>query len=100
VTIAGNPFTLTQAGACVATIKPQWYEAGRGPDEFPIAVTADATCSWKSASTVSWVTVAEGATGIGNGTVRLVVQPNSGPTRSVTLTIAGQPFELRQFGSQ
>jgi hypothetical protein len=46
------------------------------------------------------VTVAEGATGTGNGTVRLLVQPNSGPTRSVTLTIAGQPFDLRQFGSQ
>jgi hypothetical protein len=100
VTIAGNPFTLTQEGPCVATIKPQWYDAGRGPDDILIAVTIDAACSWKAASTVPWVTVAEGATGTGSGTVRLVVQPNSGPTRSVTLTIAGQQFDLRQFGSQ
>jgi hypothetical protein len=100
VTIAGNAFTLTQEGPCVATIKPRWYDAGRGPDDISIAVTADAACSWRAASTVSWVTVAEGATGTGNGTVRLLVQPNSGPTRSVTLTIAGQPFDLRQFGSQ
>jgi hypothetical protein len=44
------------------------------------------------------VSVAEGATGSGNGMVRLLVQPNSGAPRSVTLTIAGQPFELRQEG--
>jgi hypothetical protein len=100
VTIAGSPFTLTQDGACVATLKPTWYEAGRGPDTIPIAVTIDAACSWTAASTVSWVTVADGATAIGSGTVRLEVQPNSGPERSVTLTIAGQPFNLRQFGSQ
>jgi all-beta uncharacterized protein len=100
VTVAGNPLTLTQEGPCVATIKPRWYDAGRGPDDILISVTADAACSWKAASTVPWVTVTDGATGTGNGTVRLLVQPNSGPARSVTLTIAGQPFDLRQFGSQ
>ena len=100
VTIAGNPFTLTQDGACVATIKPGWYEAGRGPDTILIAVTIDAACSWTAASTVSWVTVADGGTATGSGTVRLEVQPNSGPPRSVTLTVAGQPFDLRQLGSQ
>jgi hypothetical protein len=63
-------------------------------------VTVDATCSWQATSTVPWVSVAEGATGTGSGTVRLLVQPNSGTTRSVTLTIAGQPFDLRQLGSQ
>jgi hypothetical protein len=100
VTIAGNPLTLTQEGACVATLKPNWYEAGRGPDTILIAVTIDAACSWQAASTVPWASVAEGATGTGSGNVRLVVQPNSGPARSVTLTIAGQPFDLRQLGSQ
>ena len=100
VTIAGNPFALTQdGGGCVATIKPQSYEAGRGPDTIRIAVTIDAACSWTAASTVSWAAVAEGQTGTGSGTVRLDVQPDTGPTRSVTLTIAGQPFELRQLGS-
>jgi hypothetical protein len=99
LTIAGHSFTLTQDGACVATIKPRWYEAGRGPDTIQIAVTIDAACSWTAASTVSWVTVAEGAAAIGSGRVRLEVQPNSGTMRSVTLTIAGQPFDLRQFGS-
>jgi hypothetical protein len=100
VTIAGNPFTLTQEGSCLATIKPRSYESGRGPDNILIAVTIDASCQWTAASPASWVTVAEGATGTGSGNVRLLVQPNTGATRSVTLTIAGQPFDLRQLGPQ
>ena len=47
---------------------------------------------------MSWVTVAEGATGTGKGKVRLLVQANDGQARSTVLTIAGQPFELRQNG--
>jgi hypothetical protein len=100
VTIAGNPFTLRQEAGCTASIKPTWYDAGRGPDNIRIAVTADPGCTWSAASTVSWVTVAEGATGSGNGLVRLLVDPNSGSARAVTLTIAGQPFQLRQEGPQ
>jgi hypothetical protein len=101
VVIAGNTFTLRQEGTvCTAnaSIKPTHYHAGRGPDDVRIDVRAEAGCSWTAVSPVSWVTIAEGATGIGDGTVRLQIQPNSGEPRSVTLTIAGQPFELRQDG--
>jgi hypothetical protein len=100
VTIAGETFTLQQEGPCMSSIKPAYYNAGRGPDDIRIAVTSDAGCSWSAASGVNWVTVAEGRSGSGSGTVRLIVQPNSGAARSVTLTIAGQPFELHQEGSQ
>jgi hypothetical protein len=55
-------------------------------------------CPWTASSSVSWVTVAEGASGAGKGKVRLLVQANDGPARQVVLTIAGQPFELRQDG--
>jgi Putative binding domain, N-terminal len=98
LTIAGITFRLHQHG-CSTSIKPNWYHAGRGPDEISIAVKAEGECTWTAASTVSWVTVAEGRTGSGDGTVRLVVQPNSGGERRVTLVIAGHAFELRQSGS-
>jgi hypothetical protein len=101
VTIAGHTFTLSQNGLCTPSIKPGNYHAGRGPDDIRIVVTAEAGCAWTAASSVSWVTVAEGRTGSGSGIVRLLVQANSAAAaRSVTLTIAGQPFELRQNGSQ
>ncbi len=101
VTIAGITFTLRQEGAvCTesARIKPTHYHAGRGPDDVRVDVSAEAGCSWTAVSPASWVTVVEGSTGTGDGTVRLQIQPNSGERRSVTLTIAGQPFELQQDG--
>ena len=98
VTIAGQPFALHQEGSCSYKIKPNNYHAGRRADDIDIDVTTDPGCSWTASSSVSWVTVAEGATGTGKGKVRLLVQANDGPPRSVVLTIAGQPFELRQDG--
>jgi hypothetical protein len=100
VTIAGRPFTLLQNGLCAPTIKPGHYDAGRGPDDVVISVNAEAGCTWTAASTVSWVSVADGTSGSGDGTVRLLVQPNSGAPRAVTLTIAGQPFALTQKGEK
>lgn len=100
LTIAGEPFHLKQFGGCAASIKPTWYNAGRGPDDIRIAVTAPSGCSWTASSGVSWVTVAEGKTGTGDGIVRLLVEPNGGDARAVTLTIASQPFELTQNGSK
>ncbi len=98
VTIAGQPFELHQEGSCSYKIKPTNYHAGRGPDDIDIEVTTDAGCTWTASSTVNWVTVAEGSSGTGKGKVRLLVEANDGPARSVVLTIAGQPFELRQDG--
>jgi hypothetical protein len=100
LTIAGETFDLRQDGSCSYSIKPTWYHAGRGPDDIRITVTADTGCRWTANSNVSWVSVAEGASGSGNGVVRLLVQANSGEARSVTLTIAEQPFALRQDGAQ
>jgi hypothetical protein len=100
VTIAGITFTLLQNGVCSFAIKPGYYDAGRGPDDIVIKVTAQTGCTWTAASSVSWVTVAQGASGSGDGTVHLSVQPNGGAARAVTLTIAGQPFALTQAGVQ
>jgi hypothetical protein len=99
-TIAGLAFTLDQeAGVCQPTIKPTDYHSGRGPDDISITVTADAGCTWTAASPVTWVTVVDGLSGSGTGTVRLLVQENTGPARSTILTIAGQPFSLLQDGA-
>jgi Putative binding domain, N-terminal len=100
VRVATQTLRIQQAAGAVCTyaIKPTYYNAGRGPDDIDIAVTADAGCAWTATSPASWVAVVEGQTGSGNGRVRLLVQPNTGAVRFATLTIAGQPFELRQLG--
>jgi hypothetical protein len=97
VRIAGQTFTVTQEGpACTVAIKPTYYDSGRGPDDIKINVTAPAGCNWTVTNVPSWVTVAEGSSGSGNGTVRLLVQANFGAARSATITIGGQPFALTQ----
>ena len=98
LTIANQPFVVNQQGTCTYSIKPTYYDAGKGPDNITIDVTAPAGCTWTATSPVSWVTVTQGATGTGNGQVKLAVDPNSGPDRAATLTIAGQPFQLTQKG--
>ena len=99
VTIGGQTFTVRQeALTCAFSIKPTYYNAGRGPDDIRVDVTADSGCAWAATSPVPWAVIAEGQKGSGNGTVRVVVPANSGPARSATLTIAGQRFELAQNG--
>ncbi|HTI36523.1 MAG TPA: BACON domain-containing carbohydrate-binding protein [Vicinamibacterales bacterium] len=98
VTIAGQPFAIRQAGICTYAIKPDFYDAGKGPDNISVNVTADAGCTWTASSPVTWATISQGATGTGNGVVTIAVEPNSGPNRAATLTIAGLPFNLTQKG--
>ena len=98
VRIAGQVFTVQQDAAptCSYSIKPTWYDAGRGPDSFTVDVLTAAGCAWTATSPVPWATIAEGASGSGAGTVRVVVDANSGDARSATLTIAGIAFKLTQ----
>jgi hypothetical protein len=99
VTIGGQTFTVRQERLpCAYSIKPTYYNAGRGPDDIRIDVTAADGCSWMATSPVPWAVIAEGQKGSGNGTVRVAVRENTGLARSATLTIAGQAFELAQNG--
>ena len=98
LTIAGQPFALSQEGSCHATIKPTYYNAGRGPDEFEVTVTAAPGCRWTATSPVEWARIQSGANGSGNGTVTVRVNPNNDVARSAVLTIGGQEFRLTQQG--
>jgi hypothetical protein len=96
LSIAGQPFTLSQEGACEATIRPTYYNAGPGPDDVKVDVKVGSSCSWTSSSPVSWATIREGAAQSGNGHLRIRIDANSGAARTATLTIAGEGFTLSQ----
>jgi hypothetical protein len=102
VRIAGQTFTVQQdaPATCAYSIKPTFYDAGRGADSFTVEVLTDAPCAWTATSPVSWATIAEGASGSGHGTVRVAVEANPAEARSVTLTIAGVAFKLTQAAAQ
>jgi hypothetical protein len=100
LTIAGQPFTVTQAAApsaCTYTISPTAQAVGgEGGAGAPVAVTAAAGCTWTATSGASWITVTSGASGRGNGTVNFSVARNGGPARTGMLTIAERTFTVTQ----
>jgi predicted small lipoprotein YifL len=61
-----------------------------------IDVTAGAACGWNVTNVPSWVHLTAGPNGAGNGTVTFNVDANPGNVRAAVMTIAGQPFTVRQ----
>ncbi|MDQ3349019.1 MAG: hypothetical protein M3545_13750, partial [Acidobacteriota bacterium] len=96
LTIAGHPFTVTQAQGCSYTVSPDSASVPAAGGGVPITVAAGTGCAWTAASQTSWITITSGAQGSGNGTVQLNVDATSGPNRSGTAVIAGRTFTVNQ----
>jgi hypothetical protein len=99
VTIGGQTFTVNQTAAqtCTVIINPTSQSVpAAGANGISVTVTAPSGCSRPATSNVSWITVASGATGTGNGTVTLNVAANTGGARTGTVTIGGQTFTVNQ----
>ena len=101
LTIGGQTFTVTQAGApCTYSISPTSQAVVSGSTSGSTNVTAPAGCAWTGVSnSTSWLTVTSGASGSGNGAVGFSASANGSATqRSGTLTIAGRTFTVTQAG--
>jgi hypothetical protein len=97
ISVAGHTFTVNQAAGCAASINPTSQTIGAGGGAATaVAVTSTAGCAWTATSNASWITITQGATGSGNGTVAFTVASTTGPERSGTLTIAGQTHTVTQ----
>ncbi len=96
VTIAGQTYTVTQASGC------RWQIAG-STTVFPFlggtggitVSSSDPACAWMAISNIGWIAVAR----VSPSTVSFTVSKNNGkPSRSGTMTIAGQTFTVNQAG--
>lgn len=98
VMIAGTAVTVEQDGVrpCSYNLKPKKLEVKARQDEAEIEVKTGDGCAWTASSSVPWVTIREGSNGSGDGKVRLRIDENTGPARSTTLVVAGQPVSLSQ----
>lgn len=99
LTIAGQVFTVTQAGAaaCAYAISPAslWIAKAGGPGSFTVTTTGG--CAWTASSSVSWITVTGAASGSGTGTVTFSVAANTAAgERTGTLSVGGQTFTVTQ----
>jgi hypothetical protein len=106
VTIAGQTFMVAQAApappppACTISISPNTLDVGKHGGAGSITVTASApSCTWTATTNTPWLTVTNGASGTGNGTVTFAAADNPGGDRAGTLSIGGQTFTVTQRGS-
>lgn len=102
ITIAGQTFTVTQAGAqqCIYSITPQNQNFSVGGGDGNINVNAQAGCTWTAVSDAGFITVLSVTSGNGNGQVSYRVSANNSATpRSGTLTVAGLTFTVTQDGT-
>jgi len=100
MTIAGQTFTVTQSGAitCTYSISPTRTNFPKAGGTGSVAVKTATGCPWTAVSNASWITVTDGASGSGPGTVRYSVAAYTGRprNRNGTMTIAGQTFTVKQ----
>ncbi|MDQ4122644.1 MAG: S8 family serine peptidase [Acidobacteriota bacterium] len=100
ITIAGIEFSVGQQGAaqnCTYSLShdSQTFTSSGGTET--IIVTAPAGCAWTVSNPLNWVSITSGASGNGNGSTTISVQPNpSYNIRYGFVTIAGIQFFVGQ----
>jgi hypothetical protein len=93
ITIAGYPFTVTQAGCLTLNSYSRNFTSSAGNNHFDVS---GCSAAWTAVSNDSWITITSGSSGTGNGTVNYAVAANSGPARTGTITVAGLTFTVTQ----
>jgi hypothetical protein len=96
VTLAcGSDSPMTGPGCQIITgVTTTSFPASGG--SASITVTTPNTCSWTATSSASFLTVTQGASGSGNGTVQFAVAQNTGAARNAVLTITGTAITITQ----
>jgi len=95
LTIAGFHFSITQSEGCAYTISPSTFAATPSGGSQVVTVTTSTGCPWTASSNAEWLTLTSSA-GSGSGSVGVNVAPTTGPSRTGSLTIAGQMFSVTQ----
>jgi hypothetical protein len=96
LTIAGMLFSVTQSAGCAYDVAPLSVTVDPSGGASTISITTTAGCPWTAAARDAWITVTAGATGTGSGSVALAVASSTGPSRSGTVTVAGQTVAVVQ----
>ncbi|MFN7930345.1 MAG: BACON domain-containing protein [Blastocatellia bacterium] len=96
ITIAGQTYTINQAGNCTYFLSATSVSVGASASTGSVTVTpSNAACTWTAASNTAWLTI----TGTSNGTVNYSVAANTTTgLRTGTMTIAGQTYTVNQDG--
>ncbi|HYW71954.1 MAG TPA: S8 family serine peptidase [Pyrinomonadaceae bacterium] len=100
-----SPKTLTNAqsavftprSSCTYAIAPTSLNFTFNGGSSTINVSSPAGCTWIATSSAPWITITNGSSGTGNGSVSYSVGNNSVPSaRAGTITIGGLSFNVTQ----
>jgi hypothetical protein len=97
ISIAGQTFTLTQAGGCSYSLAPTSHNSTAGGGASSVAVNTAPGCTWTTSGVPAWITGVP-ASGTGPQSVNFSVAANASVARSANLLIAGQAFAVSQQG--
>jgi len=86
----------SSAGSCTYSASPMTNSLPATAGAGVITITAATGCAWTAQSSAAFVTITNGASGTGNGTVNYTVQANTGAERSGTIVAAGQIVTINQ----
>ena len=96
VGIAAESVRVVQANGCSYAIAPASQLLSAAAGTGSVAVTSASGCPWTATSNAEWVTVTDGGSASGNGTVSFRVDANIGPERTALITIATHVFMVVQ----
>ncbi len=88
--------TGTCNGGCTYAISPTSRSFSSAGGSGTISVSTQAGCSWTATESASWISITTGSSGSGSGTVSYQVDPNTGPARSASITVAGRTHTVTQ----
>ena len=97
VAIANQTFIIEQGAHCTYGVSPRTVAVPAAGGTAAIAVTAAAGCEWNAQSAVPWVAVSP-TVGNGSGTVTISASPSNGPSRTGTISVAGETITVSQGG--
>jgi hypothetical protein len=99
--VAGQNITVNQAAApaqaCTYSLSTTSTSVNAaGGAAGPVNISTQSGCAWTAAANAPWLAITSGANGSGNGSVAFSVTANTGPSRTGTMTIAGETFTVVQ----
>jgi YVTN family beta-propeller protein len=102
LTIAGQTFSITEAGAvCSFSLSALSASPGSGAGNGSVNINTSAGCNWSATSnSTNWLNITAGSSGSASATVSYSVSANPGTgSRIGTLTIGGLAFTVTQAGT-
>ena len=97
VAMGGQILEVVQEGlACRFDLQPTNHNMGAEGGSGSFTVEAPSGCNWTPTASHDWITITNGGSQSGNGSVNFSVAPNTAGVRDGTIRVGGQAFGILQ----